>query len=81
MQYSDALGMSHSELLQNVRDAQDDVQLKEASSQDGIGDRDKAIAEAQSGGVLVADIAQVCGMSRQQVHRILKNQAHLPENL
>lgn len=66
-----SLVMELTQHLEAVRAAQYEVLLREASYQDGITARDVAIVAARNAGVSVIDIADACGISRQQVHKIV----------
>lgn len=66
-------------MLEKVREAQNNVAVKEAHYHDGVGDRDRAIWDAKEAGASVIQIAEATGLTRQQVYKILANFESLPE--
>jgi len=66
--------------LAEVRNAQDDIEVKESYFQDGISDRDRAIAAAHDAGASIAEISTACGLTAGQVQTVIEYHAHLPES-
>lgn len=65
--------------LDNVRNAQDDLPVKDAFGVDGTDERNRAIGAAHDDGFNVSAIAEACGLSTSQVSAIINDLANQPE--